>query len=681
MSAETVEPPPLGHGRGVSPGWRQAFLARLREPVPPRLVLPTLVIVLALAALLVLGSRSSGAAGGVIVDHALVDDAPTLTLREAETCRPATLSDRMPGPECQWETAPLAKLWPSRRAGPPQYDVWYKLHFHLDAVPARGLAMYVVAFNRTGRLFVNGRYAHEFGAMTEPLPLNWNRSQYAFMPAALLRAGDNEIDIQQRAYSWDRAWLAPVQLGPEAAMADTWHKRVFWQNELVRILGVSAATIGLFMLAVWLGRRSEAMYFWFACVSLLWSVISIDYFTAVPPLPALQWEHCMEAAQVLRGVLMFMFTLRYCGKRWPVAELLAWGYFALGAAAMLSDALWAGYVILLWYLGTLVFAFVYFIMLVRQGLRNSLLQGVMLAVAGATQLGLSVYDLVLLSAGTWTDRVYLTHFSAPLFVGVVGTILIQRFVESLNAYERLAAVLEQRVSEKAAELERNYEQLSEARRNQALTMERGRIMSEMHDGIGSQLTLALSLVRRMDREANPGGPSVDGQVATVLRESIEDLQLIIDSLEPVENDLLTVLGTLRYRLQDRLGKGGIDLQWNVVDLPPLPMLTPHSVLSILRVVQEAFANCLKHSGATRITVTTGLVGEPGQDEKARIAITDNGRGIDGTRVGRGLENMRRRASTLGGALQITSRPGCTEVLLVFPTLRTPEQAQGFPPKG
>ena len=33
--------------------------------------------------------------------------------------------------------------------------------------------------------------------------------------------------------------------------------------------------------------------------------------------------------------------------------------------------------------------------------------------------------------------------SAPLFVGVVATILIQRFVESLNAYERLAGVLEQ----------------------------------------------------------------------------------------------------------------------------------------------------------------------------------------------------------------------------------------------
>ena len=137
-------------------------------------------------------------------------------------------------------------------------------------------------------------------------------------------------------------------------------------------------------------------------------------------------------------------------------------------------------------------------------------------------------------------------------------------------------------------------------------------------------------------------------MATVLRESIEDLQLIIDSLEPVENDLLTVLGTLALpACRIAWARVASTCSWNVVDLPPLPMLTPHSVLSILRIVQEAFANCLKHSGATRITVTTGLTGEPGQDEKAQIAIIDNGRGIEGTRVGRGLENMRRRAVRAG----------------------------------
>ena len=312
----------------------------------------------------------------------------------------------------------------------------------------------------------------------------------------------------------------------------------------------------------------------------------------------------------------------------------------------------------------------FFFLQTRVGLRRGLLEGMMLAVAGMVQMLLSGYDLWLYSATALTDRVYLAHFSAPIYLFVVGTILIRRFTESLSAYEKLAGVLEQRVAEKAAELGRNYDQLIEARRNEALALERTRIMSEMHDGIGSQLTMALSLVRRMDREADPSGNGEDGRIATVLRESIEDLQLIIDSLEPVENDLLTVLGTLRYRLQDRLGKGGIELHWNVVDLPPLPMLTPHSVLSILRIVQEAFANCLKHSGATRISVTTGLKGEPGIDEAAHIGIIDNGRGMQPHRgVGRGMDNMRRRAAALGGRLLVTSQAGRTEVLLEFPTLR------------
>ena len=286
---------------------------------------------------------------------------------------------------------------------------------------------------------------------------------------------------------------------------------------------------------------------------------------------------------------------------------------------------------------------------------------------------LSGYDLWLYSANTWTDRVYLAHFSAPLYLFVVGD-------DPDPALHRIAqrrtrgwpACWSSASARRPPSSSATTSSWSEARRNEALALERTRIMSEMHDGIGSQLTMALSLVRRMDRESNPARGGEDGRVATVLRESIEDLQLIIDSLEPVENDLLTVLGTLRYRLQDRLGKGGIELQWNVVDLPPLPMLTPHSVLSILRIVQEAFANCLKHSGATRIAVTTGLRGEPGIDETAHIGIVDNGHGIQPRAgSGRGWRTCAGgRPRSAAGCWSRRTRGG-TEVLLEFPTLRMP----------
>ena len=589
------------------------------------------------------------------------------TISQAEFCQPPGVADVMPDEHCAWKTVALAKLWVASDA---RYsDAWYKLHFRLAAVPQHSLAMYLVAFNRSGRIFVNGQLLREVGAMQEPLPLNWNRSQYAVIPASMLRSGDNEIEIQQRAYWWEMGWLAPVRLGSEDVLRAVWQRRVFWQNDLVQLLGACTGAIGVFMLGVWLGRRRDSMYFWFGCASLLWTVCSLDYYAVQPPLSPRLWEQFVESAPVLRGVLMWMFALRYGGMRRPVLEAVSWAWFLIGAVAIFGDFM-PNDLIDSWYLIVLVASVYFFYIQVRTGLRRSTLEGVLLAIASIVQMTLSGYDLWLFSESTWTDRVYLAHFSAPLYLFVVATILISRFTESLNAYENLAGVLEQRVSDKAAELERNYEQLIEARRNEALALERTRIMSEMHDGIGSQLTMALSLVRRMDRESDPARGGEDGKVATVLRESIEDLQLIIDSLEPVENDLLTVLGTLRYRLQDRLGRGGIELHWNVVDLPPLPMLTPHSVLSILRIVQEAFANALKQSGATRIAVMTGLHGEPGVDEVAHIVIADNGQGIDSSRgVGRGLENMRRRAAALGGRIKLSSQPGRTEVLLEFPTLR------------
>ena len=542
------------------------------------------------------------------------------------------------------------------------------MRFNLEAVPATGLGFYTVAFNRTGRLFVNGRLAWEIGAMREPLPMNWNRSQYAVIPNAMLHEGNNEIEIQQRAYSTDMGWLAPVRLGPDESLRPIWERRVFWQNDLVQLVGGCTGIVGIFMLIVWLGRSKEAMFFWFGLASLVWAVISLDYYRPFAPISPHAWERFIASAQVLRPVLMFVFVLRYCGLRRPLLELALWSYFVIGSIAVFGNFA-SGDLITLWFVGVLIASPYFLFIQVRVALNRRKSEGVMLAVAGLVQIGLSGYDLWLYSENTWTDRVYLAHFGAPLYLVVVGIILVRRFVESHKSYEDLSVALEDRVKAKADELRRNYEQLLESRRKEALAIERTRIMSEMHDGIGSQLTEALAMVRRMDPQTTQD-QGVDGPVATVLRESIEDLQLIVDSLEPVDNDLLTVLGTLRYRLQERLGKGGVALNWNVVDLPALPMLTPHSVLSILRIVQEAFANCLKHAHATQISVTTGLCGEQGLNETAQIRIVDNGRGIvQSHRAGRGLESMRRRAADLGGLLKITSCPGQTEVLVEFPTLR------------
>jgi signal transduction histidine kinase len=232
----------------------------------------------------------------------------------------------------------------------------------------------------------------------------------------------------------------------------------------------------------------------------------------------------------------------------------------------------------------------------------------------------------------------------------------RRVSQALAESQRLNALLEQRVSEKQRELERQFVVMQRLSREAAVAEERRRLMADMHDGIGSTLISALSLVE--------GGEASQGQVAAALRECVDDLRLAIDSLEPTDGDLLPVLGNLRYRLEPRLKAGGITLDWRVDDLPRLAHLTPQNVLHVLRILQEAFANVLKHAGARRIRVTTRAEGE-----HVLIAIADDGCGIvdAGTAgVGHGLANMRRRARALGGEVRWHDGAPGTTVTLVVP---------------
>jgi signal transduction histidine kinase len=189
----------------------------------------------------------------------------------------------------------------------------------------------------------------------------------------------------------------------------------------------------------------------------------------------------------------------------------------------------------------------------------------------------------------------------------------------------------------------------------AVAAERQRIMSDMHDGVGGQLISTLSLVEQ--------GELSQAEVAAALRECLDDLRLTIDSLEPTEHDLLPVLGNLRYRLDERLKKQGIDLDWQVSDIPRLSCLTPQNVMHVLRILQEAFSNVLQHARANRVRVETGV---DSLGENVYIRVLDNGTGFTEDRPGHGLANMRRRAQVIGAQLRVEPSPTGTTLSLLLP---------------
>ena len=111
------------------------------------------------------------------------------------------------------------------------------------------------------------------------------------------------------------------------------------------------------------------------------------------------------------------------------------------------------------------------------------------------------------------------------------------------------------------------------------------------------------------------------------------------------------------------------LEWDVHDLPPLAWLEPLDALHVLRLLQEALSNVLKHACARRVRLTTRHKGS-----YVEIRVEDDGDGFDieTAQLGRGLKSQQRRAKTLGGSVRVDSSPGHgTRLSLRLPVTREP----------
>ena len=94
-------------------------------------------------------------------------------------------------------------------------------------------------------------------------------------------------------------------------------------------------------------------------------------------------------------------------------------------------------------------------------------------------------------------------------------------------------------------------------------------------------------------------------------------------------------------------------------------LSGEANIELLHVVQEALTNVRRHSKARNAEVKLRT------DDEAVVVIevADDGRGFDATsmRAGVGLSAMRERVEGLGGAIEVSSRPGeGTKVMVKVP---------------
>jgi two-component system sensor histidine kinase UhpB len=175
--------------------------------------------------------------------------------------------------------------------------------------------------------------------------------------------------------------------------------------------------------------------------------------------------------------------------------------------------------------------------------------------------------------------------------------------------------------------------------------ERRRVARELHDEIGQTLTALMLQLGSTVRHAPPDIKTSLADATETARATVESLHRILRELRPEALDdlgLPSALATLADRVTERTG-----LPVSVQLDDRLPPLTPEEELVVYRVAQESLTNVIKHSGASRATMSLR-----GQLGGVALAVLDDGRGLNGSHPGNGIRGMRERALLVGATLEI-----------------------------
>jgi signal transduction histidine kinase/ligand-binding sensor domain-containing protein len=198
----------------------------------------------------------------------------------------------------------------------------------------------------------------------------------------------------------------------------------------------------------------------------------------------------------------------------------------------------------------------------------------------------------------------------------------------------------------------------------AVLGERNRIAREIHDtlaqgyvGISVQLEVLAELLRMSKVDA--AAKHLD-LTRGYVREGLADARQSIWALRSQDSGETTLPVKLR-RMVESEGNHALESSFSIFGAyRPLP---PGTEREILRIAQEAIHNVKKHAGARHLFVQL----EYGPAEIA-LDVRDDGQGFaagETPAAGHyGLTGMRERAATIGGKLEITSKPGSgTTVML------------------
>jgi len=541
----------------------------------------------------------------------------------------------------QWQRLTLPDLWTAR--GLYEHGGWYRLHVYLDTPPAEIWGIYLFRFHLNAGVYLNGQYLGDGGRFTEPIARNWNTPLYFTIPPALWKAGDNEILIRLRT-DIGYGMLAPPQVGAEATLKPRFELRRFIQNDLSAYMAVSLALIGALLFGLWIRRKQDKMYLWFAASCFCWVFFSSTLFVRDQPLPSTLFLWLIHTALDFWIVFLIGFVHRYLEVSHLQREYIYIAVQVLLAIASLAFPLLVAYSFTLAAHTLSLLAIFYLVFISWQCHLAKPQPEYLLLSLGLSGLFVAAFHDFLMErplpdfqswdmmTWLWRHQIHLMYIAVPTLLIFLAWHLTGRFIHALNEAEKLNLNLAGMVKEAHQQLSEDFEKRALLECQQAATEAREVILRDLHDDLGAKL-LTLSIGAETPVRAD------------IARTALQDLRDVVSHSSQEATALTFLLASWREEMEVRLIAAGVELDWLQTEALPAPAVSHSDALHLGRILRECISNVLRHADAKRIQVEIQC-----QDENFVVNLEDDGKGfaIADIKGGRGMNNIRTRAIHMGG---------------------------------
>ena len=502
-------------------------------------------------------------------------------------------------------------------------------------------ALYIPYYGHKVELSINGKNIDLFGALAGLYGSIDRLSGYVILDSNWFDQEQNNLEIEVQTGGFVFASLSKVYLGPANELAEPYHLQQFFHKDLKILLFGMQFLLFLFCALSFYCRPQEQSSAWLGLFCLISCMISIGVF--IPRIPSLSYAlPYLFLLTPIIGISIFAFRKSILKQSMPswTGVFIASYFLIIGCGILLLNLPINVLVLFVALPITGIFTVWVLFLYLRDLWRLDNPYDALIFASNMLVLLSILHDLAARISSYSSDFLFAPTGRLLLLVSLTF-LLVRKQTNTANTLDNSSREARHKLTLQEQELHRLFEVQRQQSLKIASEQERTRITEDLHDGVAGHLTTIIAMIEIGDAD--------NDNLSRIASSALTDLRMVIETLSLPDGELRSALAAFRERCVAPLHYLGVEIEWDFFDLPEIEYLDSEQVLSVLRFINEALTNAMRHGKAKRIEICANV----SDFDMAKIrVINSGGQALGSYKEGHGIRNMRKRAESLRGQFNI-----------------------------